>query len=85
MSDNLEIPTLEESSPKNRSFAFYQKIQADLRDMFKKASKNFCTTPLAVIPDPSSPIRSTASAVETPEDEEDPDDPEPEYGDIQME
>jgi hypothetical protein len=54
--------------------------------MFKKVSKNFCTTPLVVTPDPSSPIPSTSSAVETAEDKEmDPDDPEPADGDIQME
>ena len=41
MSDN---PALEASSPKTKSFAFYQKNvssmkQADFRDMFKKASQ----------------------------------------------
>jgi hypothetical protein len=67
----------------NRSFAFYLNIQTDLRGMFKKASKNFCTIPLVVTPDPSSPIPSSSLTVETPENKEE--DPEPADGDIQME
>jgi hypothetical protein len=51
--------------------------------MVKKTSKNVCTIPLVVTPDPSSPVPSTSLAVETPEDKEE--DPEPADGDIQME
>jgi hypothetical protein len=60
--------------------------QADLRDMFKKASKRVCTSNV-VSPDPLSPTPSTSPAMNTPENtEEDPDDPEPAgEGDIQME
>jgi hypothetical protein len=59
--------------------------QADLRDMFKKASNNFCTSIVVVIPDPLSPTPST-SAVKTPENtKEDPDHPQHAgEGDIQM-
>jgi hypothetical protein len=54
--------------------------------MFKKASKKFCTSPLVLTPDPSSPNPSTYSAVETPDNkEEDSNDLEPADGDIQME
>jgi len=51
---------LEESSPKTKSYAFYDKKkpvslkQADLRDMFKKASKSVCTSTVVVSPDPMS-------------------------------
>jgi hypothetical protein len=51
--------------------------QADLRDMFIKASKSGCTSNV-VSPDPLSPIPSTFPAMETPENiEEVPDNPEP--------
>jgi hypothetical protein len=92
MSDNLGILITQNlGSPKNRSFAFYLKNvasvkQAGLRGMLKNASKNFCTSPLVITPNPSSSNPSTSSAVETPENkEENPDDPEPEDGYIQME
>ena len=43
--------------------------QADLRDMFKKASKSVCT--LTVVPPESlSPISSASSATKTPENKE---------------
>jgi hypothetical protein len=60
--------------------------QADLRDMFKKATKSGCTSTVLVSPDPLSPTLSPSSAMMTPENtEEDPDDPEPaDEGDIQM-
>jgi len=49
--------------------------------MFKKASKKFCTSPLVLTPDPSSPNPSTYSAVETPDNkEEDSNDLEPADG-----
>jgi hypothetical protein len=68
----------EDTSPKTRNVAFYQKKassvkQADLRDMFKKASKHVCTSTIVVSPDPLSPTPSTTSAMKTPENtEEDP-------------
>jgi hypothetical protein len=70
--DNLE---LENSSSKTRSFAFYQKEtssvkKADLRDMFKKPSKNVCTSTTVLSPDPLSPTPSTSSAMKIPENTE---------------
>jgi hypothetical protein len=61
--------------------------QADLRDMFKTASKGVCTSTVVVSPDPLSSTLSTFSAVKTPKDtEEDSDGPEPAHeGDIRME
>jgi hypothetical protein len=61
--------------------------QADLREMFKKASKSICTSTIVVPPDPSSPTPSTSSATKIPENtEEEPDDPQPaDEEDIQME
>jgi hypothetical protein len=60
--------------------------QADLKEMFKKASKSVCISTVVLSPDPLSPASSTSSAVKTPEStEEDSDDPEPaDEGDIQM-
>jgi hypothetical protein len=48
---------LEKTSPKTGSFAFYQRKtssmkQADLRDMFKRASKSVCTSTVVISPDP---------------------------------
>jgi hypothetical protein len=52
--------------------------QADLRDMFKKASVSVCTSTAVVSSDTLSPTTSTYSARKTPENtEEDPDDPQP--------
>jgi len=52
--------------------------QADLRDTFKMASKNVCTSAIAVSPDSLSPAPSYFSDTKTPEKtDEDPDDPEP--------
>jgi hypothetical protein len=71
-----------ESGPKTGSFALYQKEassmkQGDLRNMFKKASKNVCTPTVLVSCDPLSPAPSNSSAMKTPENtEENPDDPE---------
>jgi hypothetical protein len=83
---------LEECGPKTGSFACCQKKasslkQADLRDMYKKASKNICASTVVVSPDPLSPTVSTSSAVKTLEHtEEDPHDSEPPAErDIQME
>lgn len=61
--------------------------QADLRDMFEKASKSVCTSTVVLSPDTLSPTPSTSSVVKTPENaEEDSDDPKPEdEADIQME
>jgi hypothetical protein len=56
--------------------------QADLGDMFRKASKSVCTSVIVVAPDLVSLTASTSSTVKT---EEDPDDPEPVDGFIQME
>jgi hypothetical protein len=50
--------------------------QADLRDMFKKASKSICTLTTVASPDALPPTPSTSSAMKSPEStEEDPDDP----------
>jgi hypothetical protein len=52
--------------------------EADLRDIFKMASKNVCTSAALVSPDPLSPAPHNFSATKTPEKtEEDPDDSEP--------
>jgi len=52
--------------------------KADLRDTFKMASKNVCTSTIVVSPDPLSPAPSYFSATKTTEKtDEDPDDPEP--------
>jgi len=56
--------------PKTWSFAFYQNIaasiqQANLRDMFKKASNCVCTSTVVVSPDHWSPTPST-STLNTP-------------------
>ena len=72
------------SSPKNKSFAFLpeksfiSETDRSQRYVKKELQKNFRTSPLVLIPDPSSPNPSTPSAVETPDNkEEDSDDPEP--------
>jgi hypothetical protein len=55
--------------------------QADLRDMFKKASNSVCTSTVVIFPDLTP---STSSAIKTPENPEE--DPEPaDEGDLQME
>jgi hypothetical protein len=61
--------------------------QADIRDMFKKASNSACTSTVVVSPDPLSSTPSTFSAINPPENTaDDRDDPEPaDEGDIQME
>jgi hypothetical protein len=61
--------------------------EADLRDMFKKASKSVSTSTIVVSPDPFFLSHQFFSAMKTPENtEEDPDDPEPaDEGYIQME
>jgi hypothetical protein len=61
--------------------------QADLRVMFKKASKSVCTSTVVVSPDPLLPTPSNSSATKTPENTgEEPEAPEPAAeGDIQME
>jgi hypothetical protein len=61
--------------------------EADLRDVFRKATKNGYTSTIVLSPDPLSLTVSTSSATKTPVDrEEDPDDSEPtDEGDIQME
>jgi hypothetical protein len=60
--------------------------RADLRNMFKKASKSACTSNVVLSPELLSPPLSTSSALKTPEHtEEDYDDLEPAYeGDIQI-
>jgi len=61
--------------------------QADIKEMFKEASKSVSLSASTVLPDPLSPTPSTSSAAKTPENiEDDPDDPERAgEGDIQME
>ena len=52
--------------------------QADLRNIFRKASKIICKSTIVVSPDPLSPTPSTSSAIKTPENiEENLDDFEP--------
>jgi hypothetical protein len=41
--------------------------EADLRDMFRKASMSACTSTVVVFPDPLSPIPSASSNMETPQ------------------
>jgi hypothetical protein len=63
------------------------KKQANLGDMFQKASKSVCTSTIVMVPhDPSSPTPSTSLATRTPKNtEQEPDDLEPGYkGDIQI-
>jgi hypothetical protein len=76
----------------DQKFCFYQEKassvnEADLRDIFKKATKSGCTSTVVLSPDPFPLTSSTSSAVKTPVGtEEGPDDPEPaDEGDIQME
>jgi hypothetical protein len=61
--------------------------QADLQDMFKKASDRVCASSGVASPDPLSPIPSTSSMMKaSKKTEQDPDDPEPaDEEDIQME
>jgi len=81
---------LRSAAPKTITFAFYEEKassvkQADLWDMFKKASKCVCNSTVVVSPHPLSPVSSIFSAMKTPEHtEEEPDDPEL-ADDIQME
>jgi hypothetical protein len=41
--------------------------ETDLREILRKASKNVCTSTVAVSPDHLSPAPSTSTAVKTPE------------------
>jgi hypothetical protein len=94
MSNNLEILITQDVRrvmPRLEVFALYQKKAssmklADLRDMFKKASKQVCTSTIVVSPDPLSPTPTTLSTVKTAENtDDDPDGSEPEdEGDIHM-
>jgi hypothetical protein len=61
--------------------------QADLRDMFKKASRSACSSIIVVSHNSLSVIALTSSALKTPENkEENPDRPKSAVeGDIQME
>jgi len=61
--------------------------EADIKEMFKEASKSISISTNTVFPDPLSPTPSTSSATKTPENIEDnPDDPERAgEGDSQME
>jgi hypothetical protein len=78
---------LEETSPKTRGFAFYQKKslsirQEDVREMFRKAYKSVCPSTILISPDTLSPT-PTSSAIKTPQNtEEDPDDREREIKEI---
>jgi hypothetical protein len=67
--------SLDGSNPKIGSSAFYKAKpssmkQADLRDMFKKASKSVCTPAGVIPPDPLSPTPSTSSPLKTPKNTE---------------
>ena len=60
--------------------------QADLRDMFKKASKSVGTPADVISPDPLSPTPSASSPMKTPKNTaETLMTPEPADGDIEME
>jgi hypothetical protein len=61
--------------------------QADITDVFRKASKSVCSLTVVVSSDAWSPASSTSSPVKTPENtEEDPRDPEQvDEGDIPVE
>jgi len=61
--------------------------QANLRNMFQKASKSVCTSTVVVSPDTSSPDPSASLAMKTWENtDDDPEYPEPaDGGDTQME
>jgi hypothetical protein len=59
---------------------------ADLRDVFKKASKNVCTPADVIFPDPLSPTPSASSPMKAPKNTaETLMAPEPAGGDIEME
>jgi hypothetical protein len=59
--------------------------QAELWDIFKKASNCVSNSTVVVSPHPLSPASSTFSAMKTPEyTDQEPDDPELADGDIQM-
>jgi hypothetical protein len=85
-SDNLEILTvwhMRRVAPGLEVLVFTRiKVlsvkQADLRDMFKKASSNVCTSTVVVCHDHFCPTPSTCSPMNTPKStEEDCGDPEP--------
>jgi hypothetical protein len=61
--------------------------RANIREMFKEASKSVAISTNVISPDPLSPTPSASSATKTPENtEDDPDDSEQAgEGDIQME
>jgi len=66
-SDN---PAFEDSSPKTTCFVFYQKKvsslkQADLTNMFKKASKGVHTSTVVVSPNPMSPTLTSSTYEES--------------------
>jgi len=61
----------------NREKKTYSMKQEDLRDIFKKNSKNVSTSTVVVSPDPLCPT-PTSSAIRPPANTaEEPDDPEP--------
>ena len=93
ISNKLEILIIQHfSSPKTASFVFFHKKpssmkQADLRGMFKKASKSVCISTTVTHSDPLSTKPSDSSPMKNPENtEEAPDDSEPgDQSNIKME
>jgi len=58
--------------------------QADLRDMFKEASKSNCISTIALSPDTLLPTPLTSTKMTPENTNEDPNDPQPVDGDTQM-
>lgn len=78
-SNNLEILIvwhLRRVAPRAKILLLPEK-KADLKDIFKTASKSVCISTVVVSPDPLSPSPSTSSAMKTTNTEEVPDDTEP--------
>jgi len=65
---------LTKTNSKNNYCESKSNLHVYLRDMFKKASKNFCTSNV-VFPEPLCPNPSTSLVIKTPENTEE--DPEP--------
>ena len=69
---------LKRAVPTPEVWLFTRKRQADLRNMFKKASNSICRLTVVASPNPLSSIPSTSSTMKTQENtKETHDDPEP--------
>jgi len=58
------------TNSKNKYCESKSNLHVYLRDMFKKASKSFCTSNVVVFPEPLCPNLSTSLAIKTPENTE---------------